>query len=233
MSSERHDVEAYFHAIEETFIRLRGAPLLLSPADWKTAEAWHAAGIPLELVEGVLETVFERLRERDPERRIHSLRYCAPAVEEAWREVSDLTATAGRLEVEPVDVAARLEALARRLPADLPPALTDLGERLVALGGGAEEVERRLEAMDERLLEGVAETLEADLRQRLEERAARSVERASDRIEEGEADALGRRLFLEAVRRERRLPTLSLFSPDAEPPGAEDDRSAPRRDGEV
>ena len=61
--------DEYFRAIEEAFIRLRGAPLLLSPADWQTAKSWHEERIPLELVGRVMEEVFERLRERDPERK--------------------------------------------------------------------------------------------------------------------------------------------------------------------
>lgn len=223
MSSENDSVEAYFRAVEETFIRLRGAPLLLSPADWKAAEAWHEEGIPLELVESVLEEVFERLRERDPERRIHSLRYCAPAVEAAWREVRDLTATAGRLEPEPIDVAGRLDRLAAALaraseglPADERAGLEELEERLRGLEGNPEEVERDLEALDREMLDLCAASLEATTRKRLEKRAERALERARDRVEAEELEGLLERLEREGVRRELDLPTLSLFSSESE-----------------
>ena len=48
--SEAEADQAYFQAIEETFVRLRGAPLLLSPADWQVARRWHRDGVPLPLV---------------------------------------------------------------------------------------------------------------------------------------------------------------------------------------
>ncbi|HQN38153.1 MAG TPA: hypothetical protein PLQ31_01300, partial [Thermoanaerobaculia bacterium] len=46
-SAEDH---AFFQAIEERFVALRGAATLLSPADWQLARAWHRAGIPLAAV---------------------------------------------------------------------------------------------------------------------------------------------------------------------------------------
>ena len=76
---------AYFRAIEDHFIRLRGAPLLLSPADWQIAREWHREGIPLDLVLGALDEVFERRAERGSERPIQSLRYCSSAVAAAWK----------------------------------------------------------------------------------------------------------------------------------------------------
>ena len=60
-ASEAHE---YFRVIEEVFIRLRGAPLLLSPADWQLANEWHRAGIPLEVVCDAVQKVFVRRRER-------------------------------------------------------------------------------------------------------------------------------------------------------------------------
>ena len=92
------EAQQYFRAIEEAFIRLRGAPLLLSPEDWRQAEQWRRRGVPLELVLAVLEQVFARRLERGARGRIQSLRYCAQAVETAWQEVEALTAGGRRRE---------------------------------------------------------------------------------------------------------------------------------------
>ncbi|HTQ81557.1 MAG TPA: hypothetical protein VMM92_16285, partial [Thermoanaerobaculia bacterium] len=54
---------AYFEAVEEIFVGLRGAPLLLSPADWQVARRWQREGVPLSLVRGALEEVFAKRRE--------------------------------------------------------------------------------------------------------------------------------------------------------------------------
>ena len=39
--------QAYFHALEEAFLRLRGRATLLSAADWQVAREWRRAGIPI------------------------------------------------------------------------------------------------------------------------------------------------------------------------------------------
>ncbi|HBL31598.1 MAG TPA: hypothetical protein DD490_32655, partial [Acidobacteria bacterium] len=108
-SSEDH---AYFQAIEEVFVRLRGAPLLLSPADWQVARRWHRDGVPLDLVRRVLEEIFAKRKERGAKGKISSLRYCASAIEAAWADLRELTAPGERLEAPVFDPAARLQALA-------------------------------------------------------------------------------------------------------------------------
>src|SRR3954453_16361708 len=80
---------AYFQAVEEIFVQLRGAPLLLSPVDWQVARRWHREGVPLDLVRSTLEEVFAKRRERGAKGRISSLRYCAPAVEAAWADLRE------------------------------------------------------------------------------------------------------------------------------------------------
>src|SRR3954462_964977 len=87
---------AYFQAIEEIFVRLRGTPLLLSPADWHVARRWHREGVPLDLVRDALEQAFARRRERGLKGRISSLRYCAPGAEPAWAPLRELPGPAER-----------------------------------------------------------------------------------------------------------------------------------------
>ena len=86
MQPDQED-HAYFQAVEEIFVRLRGAPLLLSPKDWHVARRWHREGIPLDLVARVLEEVFAKRKERGTRGKMSSLRYCAPAVEVQFAHV--------------------------------------------------------------------------------------------------------------------------------------------------
>jgi hypothetical protein len=204
----------YFRTLEEVFIRLRGAPLLLSPADWQTARSWHERGVPVELASRVMEEVFARLRERDPERRVNSLRYCAPAVEAAWREVRDLGAAEGRMEAEPVDVRARLEALIGRLPPELP------GREALAAGiaaldrgpdGGAQAVESGLHALEERFVAEAAEALDAGAKEAIDKRVDRALSRAGARVPADELADLSRRLRRDFTRQHLGLPPLTLF----------------------
>ena len=169
--------EEYFRSIETVFLRLRGAPLLLSPADWKTAERWYDAGIPLSVVQDVMESVFERLRERDPKRRISSLTYCAPAVEEAWREIEELSEPTGRLEPVSLDIEERLKALIAALPRASTIA-AEIGPRLADLAGSAEVVERALQGLDVRMLDMAEEELDEATRERLEARTRVALDRA-------------------------------------------------------
>lgn len=218
MSDEGSD-HSYFQAIEEAFVRLRGAPLLLSPTDWKIASRWHRQGVPLDLVISTLERFFAERRERGGRGKVQSLRYCAPAVERAWDAVRELRSTAERQEAPAIDVTTRLEALAASLPAGLPGR-----ERLAAairrLAGDPSEVEDALARLEDEALAAAREGLSTGERDSLAAEADAALARLGDRLRGGEADAARDRLMRRTLRRRLGLPVLSLFSPQAE--GADD-----------
>src|SRR3954447_3427383 len=139
---------AYFQAVEEIFVALRGAPLLLSPADWQVARRWHREGVPLDLVRSTLEEVFAKRKERGAKGKISSLRYCAPAVEAAWADLRELTVPARRAEAPAFEVAPRLASLAARLRAR-----EALSARVAGLSGDPQEVEEHLAALDRQMLD--------------------------------------------------------------------------------
>jgi len=212
--------QTYFRAIEETFIRLRGAPLLLSPADWHVARDWHRRGVPLELVREALTDLFERRAERRKTGRVNSLRYCRSAVEKAWEEWQELAAT-GRRDVAPqVDLPRRLGALAKALPEGLP-GRQSLAARIRSLTGDAARVERRLGALEDEVLDRAEQGLVAADRKRLEGEVESRLRPLRARMPGDSLDEVRRRLLRQAVRSEIGLPLLSLFSPDARERGAE------------
>ena len=226
---------AYFLAIEDHFVRLRGAPLLLSPADWQVARRWHRQGIPLELVRRALEEVFARRRERGAKGRISSLRYCAPAVEAAWTERSELTAPGSRVAAEAFDAASRLAALAAALPhigggragpggrGGLPdaPGLAGLRTELAALAGAGldpQAIEERLAELDRRTLDGALAALAPEDRAALDATLDRAIGAVAGRLAAAEIEHARGRLARQVLRERLGLPMLSLFSPEARPP---------------
>src|SRR5258706_1067640 len=158
---------AYFQAVEDIFVELRGAPLLLSPADWQVARRWHQEGVPLDLVRRTLAEVFAKRKERGAKGKISSLRYCAPAVEAAWAEIQELNAPGRRTVAPDFEVAPRLSSLV----AALPPGFSgrdDLAVRLASLTGDPQEVEDRLAALDREMLDAVDKGLNREGRSEID-----------------------------------------------------------------
>ncbi len=201
----------YFEAIETAFIRLRGAPLLLSPADWQTAKAWHQQEIPLGVVLDVLEVVFARRRERGSKRGISSLAYCVPAVEKAWGELVELGAAADRMEPAAIDIGERLTQLAGSIPEELPQH-DEIATALGRLEGSAEAVEHSLLELDRQMLQLAEGELEASILSEIGEHARKALARSRRGMEAAEAAEVETRLYREFLRRRLALPTLSLFA---------------------
>lgn len=215
MSATAED-HAYFRAVEDVFIRLRGAPLLLSPADWRVAQRWHRLGVPLALIETTLAEVFAKRGERGARGKVQSLRYCAPAVEAAWEEVQELQAPGEREEEAPaLDVPARLEALAAALPPKLA-GRDELAAAIRALTGPPETVEEALVRLEEETLDAADRRLRAPGRDELERQADASLAGVADRLPAAEVEAARERLLRRLLRKRIELPVLSLFGPEAE-----------------
>jgi hypothetical protein len=200
---------AYFRAVEDAFVRERGAPLLLSPADFQVAARWQQEGVPLGLVLATIEEVFAQRRARGAKGRINSLRYCAPAVDAAWGEVRELQGP-GRREAPPeLAVPERLEELAAGLPEF--PGRGDWAARLRGLSGAPEAVEEALRGLDGELLAALAAGLSGEERERLEAEVEAILDGLRDRFPDRELEGLAQRLFAQRLRRLRAVPVLSLF----------------------
>lgn len=212
MADEDH---AYFQAVEEIFVRLRGAPLLLSPADWQVARRWHRDGVPLDLVRRALEEVFAKRQERGAKGKISSLRYCAPAVEAAWAGLRELTAPGERLEAPAFDASLRLQALAAALPADLA-GRDALTARIVALAGDPQAIEEGLAVLDREMLASVVASLDGPVRTEVEAAVEKTVAGLRGRLPADELERSRERLTWQVLRQRLALPVLSLFSPEAE-----------------
>ncbi len=235
MGSEEDGVRGrdYFGTLEDEFIRLRGSPLLLGPADWRLADAWRQQGVPLWLVVETIRDVFARRAERQqaspdvPLRRVGSLRYCRRAVERAWaehRELGGADDQARRPASVAIDVRARLEALADSLPESL----VDRGDwqrRLLdlhAAAGAAPEVEERLVQLDGELLERCLGSLPAAEQEEVERDAAGAVGRQAHRVDPERRRELQKRMVRRLVRQRLGVPLLSLFAPAPRPVSRED-----------
>lgn len=209
------DDHAYFQAIEESFIRLRGAPLLLSPSDWQLAKQWHRQGIPVQVVLETLEQIFAARQARGTKGRVQGLRYCAAAIEKAWEERRELLATGQRQEAAPIDVAARVHHLSGLLTTSqgVP---GDLAARVAALSGTPETVESALLGLDREMIDRAAENLDATSLEEIRDSIAQSLTKLQSRLDVTETSRVSERLWREGIRRRLRLPVLSLFA--ASPP---------------
>lgn len=202
------DDHSYFQSVEEIFVRLRGAPLLLSPADWQVASRWHREGVPLDLVGRVLEEVFAKRKERGTKGKINSLRYCAPAVEAAWADLRELTAPGERAEAAPLDIPGRLRSLAAAVP-------DAFRERVLALQGDAPSVEAALSALDREMLAAASSSLAPELREEVGAAVEKTLAALKGRLPADELERSRERLACQVLRQRLGLPVLSLFSPEA------------------
>jgi hypothetical protein len=213
----------YFTEIEDHFQRARGTGLfLLSPLDWALIENWKNAGIPLEAVLKGIDQAFEKWRSRKQKRKlVNSVAYCTQAVMEAAQRTpaeraasappAEAPFTAEQLQTHLLHAAKELKAHNDHPLAEMAASLETLAAQSAEYVNNLEELERRLTALEEKLvailrarqseqeLYALRSSLEAELKPY---RGKMSVEQIS---------MLERRYLDTALLERTKLPRLSLF----------------------
>jgi len=228
----------YFTEIEEYFWKKRGSHLLVSPLDWAIMEAWHLAGVPLEAAFKGIDRAFESYARsrRGAGKPLKSLAYCTDAVLDAAAEAQEAAAgkassSASKNAAEPfprddlTNYFTRNSAMFRAAISahQSHPALVALWEEslrgleacTVILDSpsalDAEDLERRLTLLDDRIHSGLLLHASHDILLRLR-REMDSALSAYRRKMKAEQLALVEKQYLQKrLLEEFHLPRLSLF----------------------
>ena len=223
----------YFTEIEERFQRRRGAALLLSTLDWALIETWKDAGIPLEAALRGIDAAFERRAQRPSPRKVNSLAYCAQEVLAAAEEMKEAVvgvAPPGPPEEsgpEPAEIAAYFQRNAAQLQmeaAKLPDAaqgvareaaqtLRQLASALKesAVRPPLEELERRLTAMEEKLLAALVAASPDEELVRVRAEADHDIAPYRRKLSAAHIGQLHRQYVHKRLLERHALPRLSLF----------------------
>ncbi len=224
----------YFSEIEETFVRRRGKPLLLSPLDWSLIDEWKRRGIPLHVVLRAIERTFDAREQHERRRPVRSLAYCREEVEALfaeWLETQRGRNRRGEPESEAVprpELVAHLLSCRKALRAArqraegegekvLATKLREVDERLATMGRDvqsgraldAKAVCDELDRLEEELMRTLFDALAPEER-RARLRAAKR-ELAAYGASDGALREMAERLLFKSLREERAIPRLSLF----------------------
>jgi hypothetical protein len=228
--------DPYYQAIEEQFVRRRGAAMILSPRDWNLIGEWKDEGIPLRIVLQAIDNIFDAFTRRAPAgRRINSLSYCRQevlALHDLYRALH--AADAGRPGTTDTGqgrtaAALHLGRLARRVRAAMALASQAGRDPLVAsLARVAAELkqlrreikngvldpsglEDRLRQFDDELLSAARHSIPEEDRASLERAADRALGTHGDRMTPAAREKTRRALLASLVREAASLPRLTLF----------------------
>lgn len=212
----------YFTEIEEHFQRARGTSLfLLSPLDWALIESWQNAGVPLSAVQRGIDEAFEKWRSRKNRRRqVNSLAYCAQAVLEAAQR-----APAGRNDKPGGEAPFAAEELQRHLKTaadqvrsrseqafqDLAASLDALANRAEELAPNLEDLERRLTAMEDKMVASARALQSEEELYSIRESLDMELKPYRGKMTAEQLSMLERRYLDSAILVRANLPRLSLF----------------------
>ncbi len=218
----------YFTEIEERFQRRRGSLLLLSTLDWALIDTWREAGIPLEAALRGIDSAFDKYdarKGRSRVRRINGLAYCAQEVLAAAEDMREAAVgaapaaqDAARSGLEQERIAAHLEACAAQMAPHGRQELAAAAEPLRAMAvevrrrqPDLEDLERRLTAMEQKLLAILIAGAEDSEMLELRRRAAEALAPYRSRMPVTQIRQVEQQFLQKMLLEKAHLPRLSLF----------------------
>jgi hypothetical protein len=226
----------YFTEIEEHFQRRRGGVLLLSTLDWALIETWKDAGIPLDAALRGIDAAFDRYDQRPSKsKKVNSLAYCSQEVLTAAEDMKVATVgvvdktgeSASGAGFETEQVAAFLRRCASALEAaKLPEAagistrhvavhiariLNELSEEVEAKPPRLEDLERRLNVMEEKLFAVMLAVAPDDQVVSIRAQADRELAPYRSKMPTMQVEQLQKQFVHKRLLEKYELPRLSLF----------------------
>lgn len=223
----------YFTEIEEAFQRRRGGVLLLSTLDWALIEIWKDAGVPLEAVLRGIDAAFDRYDQRPSKtKKVNSLAYCSQEVLTAAEDMKEAAVGAvaaskaergfdakkiveflERCAVEldkaklPSRAGVSPEAVARETAATL----REIAEQIKAKLPRLEDLERRLNVLEEKLFAILLAAVPDDEVIAVRAQADRELATYRSKMPSTQVEQLQKQFVHKKLLEKYRLPRLSLF----------------------
>lgn len=212
----------YFTEVEEHFRRARGSGLfLLSPLDWALIESWKNSGVPLGAVLQGIDAAFEKWHTRKVKQRaVNSVAYCAQAVMEAAQRAPSRSAernaaqapfAADELQRYLLDGAVKLRSRPETVFQEIAGSLEDLGAHAADHLAKVEDLERRLSALEDKLVANVRAMQSEDDLYAVRAALDRELRPYRGKMTADQLSMLERRYLDTALLDRAQLPRLSLF----------------------
>jgi hypothetical protein len=219
----------YFTEIEEHFQRRRGTLLILSTLDWALIEAWKEAGIPLEAVLRGIDGAFDKYDRRPTKtRKVNSLAYCTQEVLASAEDMKEAAIGTTRDDkpnaaLEQSDLAAYLDRNADAFDRAIVPdsatslvrddakVLRDLAAAVRQTASNAEDLERRMTVMEEKLFVTLLAATPDDDLVAIRAQADRELAPYRSKMSAPQIDQLMKQYVNKRLLERYKLPRLSLF----------------------
>lgn len=209
----------YLKEVEDFFIQKRGTPFILSSEDVQLILFWFKREIPLEVVKKAIEEVFEKLKERDPERKINSIKYCAQKIEELFRENQKIQARSWHRESPKIDIVSSLNKNIQNLKEffkdkeEFKKNYEKFLKKLEELKKmeDLDNIEEGLKNIEEKIIEMFYKKIEKEEKEKIKKEIEKNLPEEVKLLPSHTKNSLIKNILMERIKKEKNIPTFTLL----------------------
>jgi hypothetical protein len=209
----------YLREVEDKFIEKRGTPFILSSEDVQIILFWFKRDIPLKVIKKGIEDVFEKLQEKDKEKKVNSIKYCAQRIEELYKEEKMKASRSWHSEGMQIDIPSSLDKNIKILKEFFKDKDEFKGkeknfikkiENLKKLDN-LDEIEDNLKKIEEKIIESYYNKIEKEEKEKLKKRVEENLSEEVKALPSIAKNSLIKMVIFENIKKEKNIPTISLL----------------------
>lgn len=209
----------YLKEVEDKFIEKRGTPFILSPEDVQIILFWFKREIPLKIIKKGIEEVFEKLKEKNPEKKVNTIKYCTQKIEELFKEEKMRASRSWHSEGIQIDITSSLDKNIEILKVffkekeEFKKQEKNFIKKIEELKklDNLDEIEDNLKKIEEKIIENYYNKIEKDEKEKLKKRIEESLSEEVKALPTIAKNSLIKMVIFENLKKEKNIPTLSLL----------------------
>ncbi len=209
----------YLREIEDKFIEKRGTPFILSSEDVQIILFWFKREIPLKIIKKGIEEVFEKLKEKNPEKKVNTIKYCTQKIEELFKEEKMRVGRSWHSEGIQIDITSSLDKNIEVLKEffkekeEFKKQEKNFIKKIEELKklDNLDEIEDNLKKIEEKIIENYYNKIEKDEKEKLKKKIEENLSEEVKALPTIAKNSLIKMVIFENIKKEKNIPTLSLL----------------------
>ncbi len=216
-------IEKEFHKflkeIENYFIRFRGTPFIFSPQDVQLLLYWYNKGVSSNTIKDSIKEVFEKLKEKEPEKKVNSLKYCAQVIEKKFKDEKNKASRSWHCEGLELNIKDALDKNIEKISLffqkrpELKKKEKKISKKMESLKNleDLDQIEDSLKKIEENLIEFFYKNLEGDKKKLWKKEIEENMPPEAKSLPSFVKNSLIKNSIFEKLKKERDVPNLTLL----------------------
>lgn len=209
----------FLREVEDFFIEKRGTPFILSSEDVHLILFWFNKGYSLKIIKKGIGDVFEKLKEKNSERKVNSIKFCAQRIEELQKEEQKRISRSWHFESKKIEITPVLDKNIELIKTffekkdEYQRQKNNFIKKIEELKkiDDLDKIEDGLKKIEEKIIEIFYKKIEKEEKEKIKKEAEKNLPEEIRNLPSIVKNSLIKMILFEKIKKEKEIPNLTLL----------------------